>query len=260
MPSPYFQEIKTRRLNVGLKELTTGKAIELASLPVAQNQLAIRHLLSSVIHPIDGIGVKALTVQEQLLIFCQYVSAVSPHPDFELSHNAHYSDYLAAETDVALDDETGDLKTFSVGDVGGDHWQIRYLTGGMAESIERLLGEVKLPNGDAISPLAHWELGCMAAMLFTDDIPALDSGNEGLFDEQLVLRMTVFLNYPQSIYSDLRSAFYYGLTQINHLFHIGFSDKGIVVFPKEDGSALPAARFRVSTILTDAAKTLARRD
>lgn len=259
MKTPVFQELRTRRLKVVLRELTTGQSIALADSPLEDDQRSLSAFINYATQSVDGVqAITELTVQERLLILCQYISASSESPDFELTNNGHYSDYLYADVDVQIGHETGELLPVTIGEVGGDHWQMRYLTGGMAQSIERLQGEVKLPNGDVLTGFAHWELGCMAAQLFTEQDSLELTHNEGLYDERLIHRMIVFLNFPQSAYAQLRSGFYAGWNQLNHLFQIGLSDKGIVVLPREGDSPLPPARFRVSVILSEAAKNLAR--
>jgi hypothetical protein len=257
MKTPVFQDIRTRRLKITLKELEIGQAIALVRLPPEANELSLNTFLKYAVQESVGVDyVSDWTVQERYLTLCQYISASSEHPDFELNNNNHYSDYLFAEKDVDLDANSV-LQPFELGEIAGDTWRMQYLTGGMAEAIERLLGEVKYPNGDNLSGYAHWELGCMAAQLMTDNNEALNQLSEGQLDERMVHRMQVFLAFPQSIYIQLRAAFYIGWDQQSHLFKLGLSDSGLVVLPKEVGSKIPPARFRLRSILSTTAQNLA---
>ena len=134
-----------------------------------------------------------------------------------------------------------------VGDVGGDNWHIRHLTGAMAESIERLAGEVAGVTGKL-----HWLLGGMAAQMTIDGetCPSPEDG-EGKFDEFLVNRMKVIAGYPESDFNSLLGLYFTGRGKLQHLFHIEFSENGIVSLPKGgEASSLPPARFPVSSCLT----------
>ncbi len=257
MKTPIFQDIRTRRLKVTLKELEIGQAVALVRLPPDSSELSLNTFLKYAVQAAVGVDeVVDWTVQERYLALCQYISGSSDHPDFELNNNNHYSDYLFAEKDVDVD-ANGGLQPVDLGEIAGDKWRMQYLTGGMAESIERLQGEVKYPDGSALSGYAHWELGCMAAQLLAENNDALAPLSEGQFDERMVHRMQVFLAFPQSIYIQLRATFYLGWDQQSHLFRIGLSDSGIVVLPKEVGSKIPPARFRLRSILSTTAQNLA---
>ncbi|MBT9097454.1 hypothetical protein KFZ76_06980 [Methylovulum psychrotolerans] len=254
---PHFMPVNTRRLGAKFKELTIGDAIRLAQLPPGAFELTASEFLDAVVADCDGVpDCLDWTVQERLLVTAQYMSACNGDaPDFEIGEHGHYSDYLAAEKDVELDGD-GLLQTFPVGLIADDDWQIRYLTGRMAQSIERLRGEVKLPGGGELTGYAHWELGCMAAQLFLADDPEPPSV-AGQYDEWLVHRMGAFLYYPQGAYGELRAAFYDAWWAMAHLFDIGLSNDGIVVLPREDKDGLPSARFRVHSLFAGAAESLA---
>ncbi|MDD5272135.1 MAG: hypothetical protein PHU14_05390, partial [Methylovulum sp.] len=186
MSAPVFNDIRTRRLTISLKELDIGNAIALARFPSEDFERTTTAFLNAVVKNCDGVADNLdWTVQERTLAVCQYLSANNGDtPDFALGYEGHYSDYLAAETDVELDTD-GNLKTLALGLIGDDDWQLRPLTGRMAQAVERLRGEVTLPDGGELSGYAHWELGCMAAQLFLpgDSAPP---DTDGLYDEWLV--------------------------------------------------------------------------
>lgn len=245
-----FPILRTRRLTAKLKELSIGDAITLASMPehlfeaecTAFLKYAIADVTTGSPNPDEW------TVQERTLAVAHYLASVSEDgPDFSIGETK-YSDYLDGAADISTA-----LKQVPIGDVGGDNWEIRHLTGGMTESIERLMGEI-----GQLSPRLHWMVGAMAAQLIRvgEDMPELST--DGLYDEWLLSRMKIFISYPESDFERLMAAYNFGRKKLHHLFAFNFDDKGIVILAKEGGAdGKPSARFPVRSCLSKLALSMA---
>lgn len=250
----YFPILRMRRLTVQLRELSIGESIKIASIPVHLEEAAITAMLRCAVESVSGKDIiedpAHWTVQERIMVVCHYLASISDgEPDFTIG-SGRYSDYLDGGKDAAVMESS-----IVVGDVGGDIWHIRHLTGAMAESIERLSGEV-----DSVAGKLHWLLGGMAAQLTIEgeNSPSPIDG-EGKFDQFLVDRMKVMAGYPESDFNSLLGLYFDGREKLQHLFHIEFSENGIVSLPKGgEVSNLPPARFPVSTCLSRVVLNLVR--
>lgn len=246
-----FPTIRTSRLTVKLHELSLLKSIELANIPEDRIEQACTHLLMATTKlSVNCPPVKDWTAQERIFVLCNYLSTVFDDPDFAIGDQAHFFDYLGVAGDV---DFVADPVV--VGEVGGDKWMIRHLTGTMAEAIERRLGDIYDIHGRS-----HWLLGCMAAQLYRDGEEPSSTDNEGDFDDVLVERAKVFANYPDSDFQELLLAFYRGREKLKHIFDLDIDHKGIVVLPKEGAEGdLPPARFRAHLGLSAVAAEMAEK-
>jgi len=200
------------------------------------------------------------TVQERMLAVCHYRASISSEdgPDFRVGENGRYTDYLDATMD-------GMAEPSELGEVGGDIWSIRHLTGSMTESIERLAGEVK-----NISNRLHWIIGGMACQLTRKDEALADPASND-FDHFIISRMNVILGFPESEFEKLMFLYLGGRERLHHLFITDFSESGIVALPvtKENSqerggdagkvSALPPARFPVHSNLSRLTTELAKK-
>lgn len=243
----HFPTLRTRRLTVQLKELSIGESIAIAAMPVHLEEASCTAFLSRAIQSCKGIEDPSLwTVQERMLVVCHYLAAVADDgPDFSLGEG-RYSDYL----DGAADMTHGRI---DAGEAGGDAWQIGHLTGAMAESIERLTGEV-----EGMSGRLHWLLGAMAAqMVRVGETPPEPADGEGAFDEYLAARMRVMAGFPASDFETLLMRHAQGRHNLHHLFYVDFSTDGLVALPKGGGD-LPPARFPVRSCLTRMALEMVR--
>ncbi|MBL8473801.1 MAG: hypothetical protein JNM98_18570 [Rhodocyclaceae bacterium] len=188
----------------------------------------------------------AWTVQERMLAVCHYLAATAENgPDFEVGAAGRYSDYLDGANDILADQ-------YEVGAAGGDDWNIRHLTGYMAESIERMSGEVQDAHGRSITGRLHWMLGAMSLQMLRagESVPD-ENAPAGAFDEFLVERMRVISAFPESEFAALIGLFFSGREKLHHLFRIELSAEGVVAMPKGGAAAnLPPARFPVRTCLT----------
>lgn len=246
----HFPILRTKRLTVQLKELSIGESIALASMPVHLEEASSTAFLRYAVASVKGIEDPAKwTVQERIMATAHYLACVlEDGPDFSLGRG-RYSDYLDGSADISLA-----FNSVEIGDIGGDSWSITHLTGEMAESIERLKGEIpELP--DAL----HWRLGGMAAQLIRKG-EVIPDFSDGQYDEWLLGRMRVFAQFPSSDFETLMRAYYEGTGQLHHLFAITFDKSGIVVLPKGGAhSDLPCARFPVRSCLSTMAINLARK-
>lgn len=241
----HFPPLRMRRMTVQLREISIGESIAVASMPTHLEQASSTAFLRYAVASTGDLqsDPAGWTVQERLMTICHYLAAVSDDgPDFSVGDDGHYSDYL----DVDLGASIPALgETVPIGVIGGDAWHIGHLTGAMAESVERLSGEIQ-----GISGKLHWMLGCMAAQLQRDD-ETIPDANDGAFDQFLIERMRVFAGFPESDFSSLLGAYMSGRERLHHLFKVEFSDNGLVAIPRGGAASnLPSARFPVSSCLS----------
>lgn len=242
--------LRLHRITAQFKELTIGQAIELTSMPNFQKEAECTAFLRMIIKSVDqGPQDPAdWTVQERLMAVCHYLSASNRgNPDFAVGEGK-FSDYFALERDYPLDVKT----PIRLGTVEGDDWEMRHLTGRMAECIERLEGSFVLPNGKPAPKRLHWMIGAMACQLVlpANNINTEDPKTEGELEEVILNQMKVFAAYPESNFVKLWALFRVGQSKLEHFCKIDFSDEGILVIPKE-GTALPSAQFPVSSCITE---------
>jgi hypothetical protein len=196
----YFPPLRTRRLTLQLRELSIGDSLALAAMPGHMEEASTTAFLRAAVDTSKSAGSDDpanWTVQERILAVCHYLSATTEDgPNFSLGEG-RYSDYLQGEADIQTL-----AQAVEVGEVGGDTWAVRHLTGAMAESIERMAGEV-----EGLSGRLHWLFGAMAAQLVRvgEDVP--DSTAEGIFEEHLLSRMRVLKGYPESDFARLMALY-----------------------------------------------------
>lgn len=244
-----FPTLRTRRLTVQLRELSIGESIAIAAMPTHLEEASCTAFLRRAVATAKGIEDPAhWTIQERMLAVCHYLASVSEDgPDFALG-DGRYSDYLDGAADISTA-----VISVDVGEVGDDAWKVRHLTGAMAESIERMAGEV-----EGVSGRLHWLLGGMAAQMVRtgESVPDATDG-EGAFDEFLIGRMRVMAGFPESDFADLMSRYMEGREKLHHLFKIEFAQDGLVSMPKGGAASdLPPARFPVRTCLSGVAREL----
>lgn len=227
--------------------------MSIAAMPSHLDEASTTAFLRKAIDSVNGDQDPAnWTVQERTMAVCHYLAAVSDDgPDFGVGESGgKYSDYLNVSVD-----EPANLDRVEIGEVGGDLWFVRHLTGAMVESVERLFGEIS-----GMSKRFHWLLGCMAAQLTreNEDFPEPSKG-ERAFDDFLISRMRVIAAYPSSDFVLLMNGYLSARDKLHHLFKMDFSeDGGLVVLPSEGGaeSKLPPARFPVRNCIPRMANEL----
>jgi hypothetical protein len=240
--------LKVRRLTVRLRELSIGQAVSLAQIPAHRHEALTTEFLKAAIESSSVENPEDWTVEERMMAVGHYLASTNDAgPDFAVGEGS-YSDYLDVRPPVMglAPDMTLDL-----GELEGDRWRLRHLTGAHAEAIERLAGE--LPG---IAGRLHWIIGGMAAQL----LRAEESQDERLEDAELLERMRVFAGFPESGFVRLLVMYNDGRQKIANIFTTEFSDEGIVALPKKGarGDTLPPARFHGRSCLSAFAQALAR--
>jgi hypothetical protein len=245
----HFPVLRTRRLTIQLRELSMAESIAVASIPPHLDEASCTAFLRRAVESATGVSDSAQwTVQERTLAVCHYLACtLEDGPDFAVG-KGKFSDYLDGAADAPASNPE-----VEVGELGGDAWTLRHLTGAMAESIERLSGEV-----EGIKGRLHWLLGAMACQLVRagESVPDASDG-EGAFDDFLRHRMAVLSAFPESAFAALMGMFLQGRDQLHHLFRVEFSADGLVVMAKGGvASDLPPARFPVHACLSQMARDL----
>ncbi len=228
--------LRLRSGSVQLNELTIEQSLALAVIPAGYFEQGISRFITMSCPDCDPLK---MTVEDRMMLVAHYLASTGENPDFAIGR-AHFSDYL-------IGDENSRVDLVEIGDIDGDYWLCRTLTGEFSEAIERLQGETGLP------PRVHWTIGRLASQLYRKD----ESLEIDDIDLWLKNRMAVFSKYPESSFMMLFSAYQHARVGMRHLFIIENDDKGIVAMPKEGVTDYPAARFPVDTCISDYVKTMA---
>lgn len=235
-----FSTLRTKRLQVRLREITIGDAIRLCSMPGSQNEVGTTELLRCIVlpeeNPIKGqvTDPKLWTVHERALIVGHYLSHTSDSPDFKIGENS-YSKYLQMEKNPFP-------ASISLGRVADNDWTIRPLLGMHAETIERLIIQERIDAGRT-----GWWFGAMAAMLYPDCDPGdvLDADMEDYIEN----KVKILKGYPDRAFMELLQAFLVGCEKLDHFFTLGFTDDGIVW----EVPGIPPARFQFTAAVSEIA-------
>lgn len=238
----HIPTLRTKRLTLQLRELSIGDSLAVLAIPEQLEQATTTEFLKRAMQDVKGIADPAnWTVQERAMATAHYMSSVADDgPDFSVGHGK-YSDYLDASSDYKTD-------TVQAGELGGDVWLLRHLTGAMAESIERLQGEVT-----GISGRLHWMIGAMAAQMIRDVDRNDGDPEHGAIDEWMLTRMQTFVGYPESDFAAMVAMFQSARGKLKHLFHVDFSDTGLIFLPKggDEAEMLPPARFPAYSCISE---------
>lgn len=243
----HFPKLQTKRLTIELQELTFEQSLELAAMPTHQFEAAITKFLNFVVKTVKGIeSPSAWTVQERMFVVAHYLACtLDDEPNFSLG-DGNYFDYLQ-ETEVS-----GAFNSVEIGELGGDVWMLRHLTGEMSEAIERIAGQSPIDDRN------FWLIGGMAAQLqIKDEKEPVFSSNDEL-DSWMLDRINTFSAYPESDFESLFIAYRINCEKLKHLFAIDFDEYGIVALPREADGGLPPARFPVSKCLSRTARDFSR--
>lgn len=237
----HIPTLRTRRLTLQLRELAIGDSLAVMAIPDSLEQASTTEFLRRATQSIKGVADPAdWTVQERAMATAHYLASVSDDgPDFSVG-NGRYSDYL----DASVDHKS---PTVAAGEHGGDVWLLQHLTGAMAESIERLNGEIS-----GISGRLHWMVGAMAAQFIRDQ--DREQVGVSISDEALADRMKILMAYAESDFAVMVAMFEAARVKLSHLFQLEFSESGPVFLPRKggDGGAdLPPARFPAYSCISE---------
>lgn len=245
---------RTPRLTVQLRELTIGQSLAIAAMPSNREQAECTAFLRAAIETASIPDPSDWTVEERTFAICHYIGTTSEEgPNFSVGADGHYAeDYLGNPSDAVKE-------RHPIGELCGDKWEIRPLTGRMAEIIERCEGEFLTPSGEPYPVRLHWIFGAMAAQLVREGEEWPTEGlSEADAESALLARMQIFANFGEGDFLKMLSAFYQGRAEIAHIFRYDFMDKGIVILPNEEGKGknLLPARFPANSCLCEVTRGL----
>lgn len=234
-----FSPLRTRRLDVRLRELAIGDEIALCHLPENAHEKALTEFLERAIDIADTpsdrhVGnPRAWSIGERLLALSHYcVHTRDDRPDYAVTDVSKLSDYLDISKDFPLQHATFDALS--------DKWVLRPLTGAAVEVLEAIQAESSLRGRE------HWLLGAMSAQLLREGESSPDPITEfTAYVEWLKARITVMRAIPSSSFDVLYKNFRTAMLKDTQFFKIWFDDQGVIVLPREAGAVTPPARFLV---------------
>lgn len=241
--------LRTRRLNVRLREISAGAAIRLAGIKAERHEYATSEFLRAVIDTAEATTPEHVTdpmmwtVQERTLAVCHYmaVTASDGNADFSVGEGK-MSDYMVTNCDY--------VDGVDLGVACEDSWRMVPMTGMAAEVIELLEGSIPdIPEGRV-----HWLLGSMAAQLVRIDKDGPAPVDESSYTNWLKERMTVFMNFPEGDFYELVRLRMKGAEALKHLFNVDIGGaSGMLAYPAGEGvgAELPPARFSVDKCITE---------
>lgn len=237
----YFPDLRARRFTIRMRELTIGQSLDLAARSIHLEQSnTTAFLRAATINP--DLDPALWRVGERMLAVAHYLACVTNDADFTVGAG-HYSDYLVSEIDVIPD-------SVALGDVIGEAWNMRHLTGRLAEAIERIV-----ING--LKGRGLWLMGMMAAQMYRVGEASPDDMTEGALDEWLTARVQSFIDLPESEFEAMLIAFHAGRSMLAHLFIIDADDQGILCRAHTEDAGLPPARFSIRSNLSAWARAVA---
>lgn len=244
--------LRTRRLDVTLRELPIGEAIRLAGLPSSKPQQETSEFLAAAIKeareptPRHRANPRAWTVEERTLAVCHYLASTSDEKNFQVGESGRYSDYLMHNKDYPKTD------VVELGTIDEATWSMQPLLGAEAEAIETIAFES--------GPLQHfhWIKGAMAAQLRRNGESRPDAVTDfAEFVLWLRERMGVINAFSESTFSELMRGWLVGQQQLIHFFEVTFNSNGALAMPVSDAAdnAQPA-RFLARSCLSEVALRL----
>lgn len=241
----YFPPLRTRRLDVTLRELTMAEAIELTHINPDTHEAATAALLVRIVKEARGAHAdpRRWTLQERAVVVAHYFGVTLDEPNFEVG-GGHYHDYLDAAADYPGDES----EPF---EACGKIWRVRHVLGAEAEMLEALSASRR-----------HWIVGDMAMRLMRDDTDTRPDATDepGRYGEWLQQRMHELNGLPETEFAQLYAACHQHVQQLRHLFDLGCDKHGYTVLPRTEagagGVALAPTRFPVAACLSPLAFAL----
>lgn len=243
----HFAPLQTRRLNVQLRELTISQALELAAIPPDRHEAATSAFLARAVASASGPHAEPgrWTVQERMLVVGHYLSAVSEHANFAVGEG-RYLDYLDPQHDSAPE-------WVDVGEVAGDQWACRQVTGDEAVAMEKVSAD-----------LMGWICADIAVRMRELKDGSLEEAPDATespaeFADWLVERKGVISRLPESDFEAMYIACSSGRQMLHHLFNLGFESGAgghVAIARGEGGADLAPARFPARACLSRVALIL----
>lgn len=237
--------LRVKRFTAQMRELSIRDAIALSAIPAELQHEAASFFIKSAVTSVDGDvqDPDLWTVQERTMAICHYMSSTyDDGPDFSLSSGLKYSDYLFG----------ADFKTdhVDIGEIEGDKWIVRQLTGRLARSTERLMGEV-----EGVNDYTFWQFALMAAQLVPNGISGDDLTDSEL-DVFILERINVIASFPESVFTLLLDKWLGAVHEMQHLVGISFDSEGVLCLDSEEKGVLGRnpARFPAGTVVTPLAR------
>lgn len=229
-----FPELILSNMTLHMSSMTLGGSYDVLTTPPKFNEKATTKLINDTLQLCEISGEEKKTnpldwsIEERYAYLGHYLLSISKG-DFKIG-DGKYFDYF-------MPDSRPVEPSVYAGNIEGDDWYIRPMTGRMAESMERVYGD----NNIAIKDELYWLLSRMAFQLHReqDDFPENENGKYDLF---LAKRLHIFKQYSEDAIIALNIAFNSSLPKITRLFRISTNKTGLAVLPKGD-SGLPPIRF-----------------
>lgn len=245
----HFTRFRSARLDVQLCELSMSQAIEIANIPpeLAEAsatrflELAVEQSLGAVQNPLEW------TVQERTALVCHYLSHTAEGGrNFEVSGGekpGFYLDYLDGDSDYPGD-------SIDLGELLGDKWTMRHITGAHAVVMESVCQTRR-----------DWLVADIAIRMVREGEERPNAVQAaGPFSDWLRERMDILNAMSESEFTELIFAYQNGMSKLHHLFYLSHDKEGFTVMPKpsdrEGGAGLPPARFLADNCITDLARAL----
>jgi hypothetical protein len=242
-----YPYLRTQRIAVKLRELTTGESIDLLKLPGERHELCttelLRRIAGSAEAPRPGYitDPRLWTVEERAFLVCNYLTMVTDDgPDFSLGQG-HLSDYIEFTADLPV-------KFVPLGEVLGKQTVMRPLLGAHAEVMELectshgewIMAAMACQLSDAAEPEPDWSELAGATML-----------------EWMRAKMDKLKAMPESEFEALFAVFMAGQRQLYHFLSPVFGDDGILwANQSEEGAGTNPARFQPLSCISPATRSL----
>ena len=235
--STYIPPLPLQTRTVQMQELTIGQALNIASMPTHLMEASTTAFLRFATEKSQVLDPLSWTVEERMMGVAHYLAATSDgSPDFAIGAGK-FSDFL-------IPDDKPRLAMKEAGDVAGDLWHVRPLTGQLSESIERLASS----GIGGFSGAAYWTVARLACQMFRhgEAIPDVNS-QAGEIDLWLSDRLQILSGFPETDFMLLLVTYEAARSALTHLFAVSSDDAGLIALPK--GGAGSPARFPVRSCI-----------
>jgi hypothetical protein len=211
-----FQPIKTKRLDVRLRELSVREVRAVCEISPRSHEATVTKFLSFATGfdaTRSGLDPMLMTVQERAFLVCQYLAAMlDDGPNFGVGADMRLSDFLDFEADHYADEVL-------VGEIQGEPVYMGNLLGQHAVDLETMCKS----RGD-------WRIGMMACQIRLESMPAVDLSTMSEVERigWLDSRIEAISSMPESQAAELfDTVFVPGQQKLRHLFDVALDNDGI---------------------------------